>query len=107
LEDLLTHADSGPYNEWQQCRLHLRISCFCHDDITDCGKLKEYYGGVASNALQIRDLLDHTISRTVQAHEILLASVAGKIIQKIALAPKCGSDGSTEHGQHKQTFSGE
>jgi hypothetical protein len=57
--------------------------------------------------VKLQDLLDHTILRIVQAHEILLARVAGKNIQKIVLVSKWGFDGSTGHSEYKQMFSGE
>ena len=47
--------------------------------------------------VKLQDLHDHTIIRLVQAHEILLARVAGKNIQKIVLVSKWGFDGSIGH----------
>jgi hypothetical protein len=57
--------------------------------------------------VKLQDLLDHTILRIVQAHEIILTKVAGENIQKTVLVSKWGSDGSTGHGEYKQMFYGE
>jgi len=46
---------------------------------------------------------DHTLYSSAQAQVTLLANAAGRIIQEIALVSKWVSDGSTEHGQYKQS----
>jgi hypothetical protein len=54
-------------------------------------------------AMATSELSDHTLYSRVQALQIVLANVAGRIIQKIALVSKLVSDGSNGHGQYKQS----
>jgi hypothetical protein len=70
-----------------------------------CYRSKESFTVIDTLAeVKLQDLLNHTILRIVQAHEILLSRVAGKIIQKLALVSKWVFDGTTGHSEYKQRF---
>jgi hypothetical protein len=56
--------------------------------------------------VKLQDILDHTILRIVQAHEIILARNVGENIQKTVLVSKWGFGGNTGHSEYKQRFSG-
>jgi hypothetical protein len=60
-------------------------------------------------AVKLHGPFDHTILRIVQEHEIVLFSVAGKMLRQLSwfLNGGGGFDGSTGHSEYKQSFSGE